>query len=158
MAMSLGPSGGPKGRHRSNSDINVTPMVDVMLVLLIIFMITAPSLKEGLTVDIPRASATQSINKEDAHVITVTEEGHVLKPKAADAAERYDKMSQLIDDLKAYKAKCAKEQKKPVVVIIGDRNARYERIILVWNTVLNAGVEQVSFQVEPGEPESAGKL
>ncbi|MEI8243257.1 MAG: biopolymer transporter ExbD, partial [bacterium] len=53
MAMTLGSNKSVSGRHRSNSEINVTPMVDVMLVLLVIFMITAPTLKEGLAVDIP---------------------------------------------------------------------------------------------------------
>jgi biopolymer transport protein TolR len=153
MGMSLG--GGHKAgkRHRSNSEINVTPMVDVMLVLLVIFMITAPTLKEGLSVDIPRATATQSINIEDAHLITVTDQGYVLKNRASTVEERYRQIPELVTDLKAYLKTCETGKKKPTVVIVGDRGAKYERIVQVWNAVINAGVEQVSFQVEPGEPD-----
>jgi biopolymer transport protein TolR len=153
MGMSLGGGKSASGRHRSNSEINVTPMVDVMLVLLVIFMITAPTLKEGLAVDIPRATATQSINIEDAHLITVTEEGYVLKNKAGTKEERYRQIPDLVTDLKAYLKTCEAAKKKPTVVIVGDGAAKYERIVQVWNAVINAGVEQVSFQVEPGEPE-----
>jgi biopolymer transport protein TolR len=153
MGMSLGSSKNTSGRHRSNSEINVTPMVDVMLVLLVIFMITAPTLKEGLAVDIPRAASTQSINIEDAHLITVTAEGYVLKNKAGTKEERYRLIPELVKDLKAYLKTCEADKKKPTVVIVGDGAARYERIVQVWNAVISAGVEQVSFQVEPGEPE-----
>lgn len=153
MGMSLGSSKSTVGRHRSNSEINVTPMVDVMLVLLVIFMITAPTLKEGLAVDIPRAAATQSINIEEAHLITVTAEGYVLKNKAGNKEERYHQIPELVKDLKAYLKTCEVAKKKPTVVIVGDGAAKYERIVQVWNAVINAGVEQVSFQVEPGEPE-----
>jgi biopolymer transport protein TolR len=154
MAMSVG---GKKkgGRRRSVAEINVTPLVDVMLVLLVIFMITAPTLKEGFSVDIPRAEATQSVPIEDARMITVTETGDVLKPNADTAAQHYDKLSQLVEDLKAYKTTQAAAKKQPVVVIVGDRNARYERIIQVWNAVRTAGIPQVSFELEPGGPETS---
>jgi biopolymer transport protein TolR len=154
MAMSVGGKKG--GRRRSVAEINVTPLVDVMLVLLVIFMITAPTLKEGFSVDIPRAEATQSVPIEDARMITVTENGYVLKPNADTADQRYDKLSQLVEDLKIYKTTQAAAKKQPVVVIVGDRNARYERIIQVWNAVRTAGIPQVSFQLEPGGPETSG--
>ena len=145
-------SSGRQGRRLKN-EINVVPYIDVMLVLLVIFMITAPTLKEGLAVDIPRATATQSINIEDAHLITVTEEGYVLKNKAGTKEERYRQIPELVTDLKAYLKTCEATKKKPTVVIVGDGAAKYERIVQVWNAVINAGVEQVSFQVEPGEQE-----
>jgi biopolymer transport protein TolR len=143
------------GRRRSVAEINVTPLVDVMLVLLIIFMITAPTLKEGFSVEIPQAEATQSVPVEDARMITVTSDGYVLKPNADSAEQRYEKLSLLVEDLKAYKSAQEAARKKPVVVIVGDRNARYERIIQVWNAVRMAGIPQVSFQLDPGGSESA---
>jgi biopolymer transport protein TolR len=155
MAMSVGGKKG--GRRRSVAEINVTPLVDVMLVLLVIFMITAPTLKEGFSVDIPHAEATQSVPVEDARMITVTADGQVLKPNADTTDQRYDKLSQLVEDLKAYKTAQAAAKKQPIVVIVGDRNARYERIIQVWNAVRTAGIPQVSFQLEPGGPESSGE-
>ena len=155
MAMSFG--GKKSGRRRSVAEINVTPLVDVMLVLLVIFMITAPTLKEGFSVDIPRAEATQSVPIEDARMITVTADGYVLKPNADSADQRYDKLSLLVEDLKAFKAAQAASKKQPVVVIVGDRNARYERIIQVWNAVRTAGIPRVSFQLEPGGPETGSE-
>lgn len=151
MAMSVGGKKG--GRRRSVAEINVTPLVDVMLVLLVIFMITAPTLKEGFSVDIPHAEATQSVPIEDARMITVTADGYVLKPNADTADQRYDKLSQLVEDLKTYKSAQAAAKKPVVVVIVGDRNARYEKIIQVWNAIRTAGIAQVSFQLEPGTAE-----
>ncbi len=150
--------GGRKGgRRRSVAEINVTPLVDVMLVLLVIFMITAPTLKEGFSVEIPHAEATQSVPIEDARMITVTENGYVLKPNADTADQRYDKLTDLVEDLKAYKSAQTAAKKPQVVVIVGDRNARYERIIQVWNAVRTAGIPQVSFQLEPGPAEGAAE-
>src|ERR1700679_4149346 len=101
VVMSMAVKGKRGGRRRSVAEINVTPLVDVMLVLLIIFMITAPTLKEGFSVDIPQAEATESVPVEDARMITVTAYGYVLKPNADTTAQRYDKLSQLVEDLKA---------------------------------------------------------
>ncbi len=165
MGMSMGSGGGGKGkkRRRSIAEINVTPLVDVMLVLLVIFMITAPTLKEGFSVEIPQAEATQSVAIEDARLITVTADGHVLKPDSDVDTNRYDKLSELVTDLKKYKEDTTAEQKQPVVVIVGDKNVKYERIIQVWNAARSAGIGQVSFQLEPGNAPveaqaSAGQL
>jgi biopolymer transport protein ExbD len=147
MGVSTGKSG---GRRRGIAEINVTPLVDVMLVLLVIFMITAPTLKEGFSVDIPQAEATQSVPVSDARMITVTAAGYVLKPGANTEDERYQKLTDLVADLQKYKSDMAAEQKAPVVVVVGDKNAKYERIIEVWNAVRTAGIAQISFQVEPG--------
>ena len=162
MGMSTGGGGGKNAgrRRRSVAEINVTPLVDVMLVLLVIFMITAPTLKEGFSVDIPQAEATQSVPIEDAWLVTVTAEGYVLKPAADAAEQRYDKLTELVTDLKQYRADTLAETKQPLVVIVGDRNAKYERIIQVWNAARMAGIAQVSFQLEPGSapeaPSAAG--
>jgi biopolymer transport protein TolR len=152
MGMSMGSGGGKakRKRRRSVAEINVTPLVDVMLVLLVIFMITAPTLKEGFTVEIPQAEATQSVPIEDARLITVTPDGDVLKPNADTADQRYDKLGDLVTDLKKYKADTTAAKKTPVVVIVGDKNAKYERIIQVWNAVRTAEIAQVSFQLDPG--------
>ena len=166
MGMSMGGGGGGgkgKRRRRSVAEINVTPLVDVMLVLLVIFMITAPTLKEGFSVEIPQAEATQSVAIEDARLITVTADGHVLKPDADADDNRYDKLSDLVADLQRYRTDTVAEQKQPVVVIVGDRKVTYERIIQVWNAARSAGIAQVSFQLEPGNAPvdaqaSAGKL
>jgi biopolymer transport protein ExbD len=113
-------------------------------------MITAPTLKEGFSVEIPQAEATQSVAIEDARLVTVTADGHVLKPDSDTDANRYEKLSELVADLQKYKTDTLAGQKQPVVVIVGDKNVKYERIIQVWNAARSAGIGQVSFQLEPG--------
>jgi biopolymer transport protein ExbD/biopolymer transport protein TolR len=75
MAFSSGFSRG--GLHRPQADINVTPLVDVMLVLLIVFMVTAPMLAQGLKVDLPQAKAAQQFNPKEPIVVSVTADGKV---------------------------------------------------------------------------------
>ena len=101
MGMSAGGGGASKGkRRRGIAEINVTPLVDVMLVLLVIFMITAPTMKEGFPVEIPEAEATQQVALEDAFQVTVTSDGLVLKPGSQTTDLRYDKLSDLLTDLR----------------------------------------------------------
>jgi biopolymer transport protein ExbD/biopolymer transport protein TolR len=76
MAFSSAPLGGGK-LHRPLADINVTPMVDVMLVLLIVFMVTAPMLATGLKVDLPQAKTAQPVNPKDPIVVSITADGSV---------------------------------------------------------------------------------
>jgi biopolymer transport protein TolR len=153
MAISM--SGGKAKRRRAMNDINVTPLVDVMLVLLVIFMITAPTMKEGFFVQIPEADATQQINIEDAFQVTVTADGLVLKPGAQTEDLKYDRLTDLMADLEKYKKEQTAAEKTITVVIVGDRKTPYERILHVWNTVRNAGISQVSLQVDPGVPADA---
>src|SRR5207245_9151143 len=75
------------GPRRAMTDINVTPLVDVMLVLLIIFMVTAPLIQSGVKVDLPRASAQQMEHQEETLVLTITSDrpvslGHTEIPGA----------------------------------------------------------------------------
>jgi biopolymer transport protein TolR len=154
--MSLG-SGNRGKRRRGVAEINVTPLVDVMLVLLVIFMVTAPTLKEGFSVDIPMADKTDQVPVSDAFMVTVTPEGQVLKPGAGSADQRYEKLSDFVTDLQKYRLAQEQGQKKPVVVIVGDKAAKYERVIQVWNAVRTAGIPQVSLQVDPGTPENVLK-
>jgi biopolymer transport protein TolR len=152
MGMSAGGSGGKK---RAVAEINVTPMVDVMLVLLVIFMITAPSIKqiEGMEVNLPEIktnSAAETILTEDAWTVAITAEGQVAKRGSKKTDDTYGNMSELVDDLKKYKEESDKSQKKPAVVIAGDKDAKYQVVMQVWNAVKVAGIRNVSFQVDAG--------
>jgi len=151
MGMSMG---GGKGRRRAMSEINVTPLVDVMLVLLVIFMITAPVLKEGFQVEVPQAAETQSINVVDAWTVIIAKEGQVLRRLAASPDDHYEQLSQLVADLKAWKAEreAAKDAGSglPAAIIVADKDVRYERVVQVWNAIRSAGIAQVGFQLDPG--------
>ena len=146
MSMTVG-----GGKRRITSEINVTPLVDVMLVLLVVFMITAPAMKEGFQVELPKVVETQSIHVVDARSVIVTKEGFVLRNQAKTVEDRYEQLGKLVDDLKIYKTECDHTKGgavQPVVLIVGDKEARYERIIQVWNAVRSAGIAQVGFQLE----------
>jgi biopolymer transport protein TolR len=156
MGMSAGGGGGKK---RAVAEINVTPMVDVMLVLLVIFMITAPSIKqiEGIEVELPvlTDSAAEQILTEDARTLAILQDGTVVRPgsksddkKPGQLYPSYETMKDLIADLKKYNDECKAAQKKPVVVIAGHRSAEYQRVMQVWNAVKSAGIKEVCFQVE----------
>src|SRR5205085_9593808 len=72
--MAFSDGGGGQGGRRAMTDINVTPLVDVMLVLLIIFMVTAPLIQSGVKVDLPRAQAQQMEHAEEKLVLKITRE------------------------------------------------------------------------------------
>ena len=74
------------GGRRAMTDINVTPLVDVMLVLLIIFMVTAPLIQSGVKVDLPRASAQQMEHEEEKLVLTITRDRRLFLGTTAAAA------------------------------------------------------------------------
>ena len=124
------------------SDINVTPMVDVMLVLLIIFMVITPMLSKGISVDMVKTKnpiSMQGADKDDAIVVAVTREGRTylgnvqMKPedlpfKVKDLlANRLDKM----------------------VYIKGDARARYERVVECVDNLRASGVDQLGLLTEP---------
>lgn len=150
MGMSMG--GG--GKRRAMSEINVTPLVDVMLVLLVIFMVTAPVLKEGFQVEVPQAGETQSINVVDAWTVIIAKEGQVLRRLASSPEDSYEQLSQLVADLKAWKAEreAAPDAgaEPATAIIIADKDVRYERVVQVWNAIRSAGISQVGFQLDPG--------
>src|SRR5258708_38126101 len=70
--------GGDSGGRRAMTDINVTPLVDVMLVLLIIFMVTAPLIQSGVKVHLPKASAQQMEHSEEKLVLTITRDRRIF--------------------------------------------------------------------------------
>ena len=76
--MGMSGSGGGKRRGRGFSDINVTPLVDVMLVLLVVFMVTAPLLTASLRVELPNVEAKESAVKDTKLIVTVTKEERIL--------------------------------------------------------------------------------
>src|SRR5260370_3512897 len=92
--MPFGGGGGAENR-RAMTDINVTPLVDVMLVLLIIFMVTAPLIQSGVKVDLPKASAQQMEHSEEKLVLTITRDRRIF---LGDAEIRGDELEQKLAD------------------------------------------------------------
>ena len=133
MGMQGGGSGGLQ------SEINVTPMVDIMLVLLIIFMVVTPFLQQGITVAIPRdlkyPDEDQAINKETSVIISVPNDNEYYLAKK--------KVN--LDDLKTAveKALANKKEEDKIVYIKSGVNVSYGEVVKVINAVREKGVDKI---------------
>ena len=136
--MSFDTSGG-SGPRRAMTDINVTPLVDVMLVLLILFMVTAPLMQSGVKVDLPRASAQQMEHSEQKLVLTITKDRRVL---LGDAEIPFV-------DLEKKLAANARLQKDKELYLHADRSLPYGQVVEVMAIARRAGVESLGMITEP---------
>ncbi|MCP3687906.1 MAG: protein TolR [Gammaproteobacteria bacterium] len=137
----------PTARRRSMSDINVVPYIDVMLVLLIIFMVTAPLLNQGVEVDLPSAPANPlDANGPEPIVVSVDADGAIYlnihsDPDAViDAGAMVDKVQQAL----------LVEKKRPVMVR-GDASGPYENVVRVLVLLQRAKVDSVGLVTDPEE-------
>jgi biopolymer transport protein ExbD len=121
------------------NEINMTPLVDVMLVLLIIFIITVPVMKHAVNIDLPRASSEPEQSKPQNILFTV----------AADGSYYWN--DQKIDDpeMKSRMAVEGAKDPQPELHIRGDKAVRYERIAQVMSAAREAGVRKIGFVTEP---------
>ena len=149
MGMSVGIQGrGGRGHrrrgrhHRLMSEINVTPFVDVMLVLLIIFMVAAPLLTTGVPIDLPQAKGKQLEAKHQPLIINVKPDGKVF---IQDAKEETP-LEELAPKLKAI-AGNAKGDDEPIFVR-GDKGATYGAVVRVMGRINAAGFHKVSLVTE----------
>jgi len=127
-----------------NSNINVTPMVDVMLVLLIIFMVITPMLNNKVNVDLPKADAAvvmEDANKEDAAVVAVTRDGRTFL--GADQVT--------IDDLGSKISAKLENKTNKEVFFRGDSRANYGKVMDAIDGIRSAGVSQIGMLTERRE-------
>ena len=138
MAMNVGSSGGDEDEF--NSSINTTPLVDVMLVLLIIFLITIPVVTKTVQVELPKETNVPTQTKPENINISVDKEGNIYwNDKAVpDAANLLDKMKEV-----------AVKDPQPEVHIRGDANTRYESVGRVVFICQRAGIAKIGFITEP---------
>ena len=137
MSMSVGPSEGEAGVM---SEINTTPLVDIMLVLLIIFLITVPVIQKMANVTIPKAANIPTQTKPENITISVDASGQVYWNAG------------LINDKQVFFQKIIVEARKtpqPEFHIRGDRNARYEAVGRVMYNLQRGGIVKVGFITEP---------
>jgi biopolymer transport protein ExbD len=121
------------------NEINMTPLVDVMLVLLIIFIITVPVMKHSVNVDLPRATNQPELIKPETVRLSVTADGQYFWNGAPVADE------ELSSRLQAEAAKTP----QPDLHIRGDKEVRYERVAQAMAAAQRAGVRKIGFVTEP---------
>jgi biopolymer transport protein ExbD len=122
------------------SEINMTPLVDVMLVLLIIFIITVPVLTHSVKVDLPRADNTPNELKPETINLSVNAEGNIY----------WNETQVTMEDLDARLAAEANKQPQPEVHIRGDKAVSYEHVIKTMAAVQRSGILKLGFVTEPG--------
>lgn len=130
--------GGGRKRGGGFSDINVTPLVDVMLVLLVVFMVTAPLLTTGLRVELPEVKAHNTPVRDSKLVITVTKDERIMfgEDDVTDNVEQVLKENPRI-------------QKEREIYIRADKEARYKFVARVVAAARSAGVEGLNLLVQP---------
>lgn len=137
MAFDSGRGGG------SMSQINVTPLVDVMLVLLVIFMVTAPILQQGVSVDLPRAQAGALSEKETPLVVSVTKAGDVYLNEQRLAPS----------DLGGRLRALAASKPEGTVLVRADQSVPYGEVVRVMAAIKAAGIRRVGMVTQvPGTP------
>ncbi len=139
MAMSVG-SDSAGDEPKAMSAINTTPLVDVMLVLLIIFLITIPVITKTVPVELPKATNIATQTKPENITIAIDAAGNIYWNNGKVANREA-----LLDFVKA----AAVQVPQPEIHIRGDRNARYEAVGRVMYTIQRGGVVKVGFITEP---------
>jgi len=134
MAMGVG------GKSRTTmAEINVTPLVDVMLVLLIIFMITAPMLQHELDVNLPVATGIPQITTEDQVVLTVNKQGNIY----------LDQTTYTLDTLRPKLQTLYQTRRNKDIFLRADADVPYGKVIQVMDEVKKAGILKLGMLTQP---------
>src|SRR6185369_12159965 len=138
--MAMAAAGGGRGRRRLGgmNEINVTPLIDVMLVLLVIFMVTAPLLTTGVQVDLPKVNSAPMHTDESKMLVIVTADEHVYlgKDEITDAVEEKIKTNARLKDEKE-------------LYVQADENVKYGVVLRVMAAARAAGVEKLGMITDP---------
>ena len=140
--MSLGTN-----QDRLMSDINVTPFVDVMLVLLIIFMVTAPMMVQGVDVALPEATSQPLISEQDQLMITIDKNNQVF----------INDFSVKFEDFQEKLSKIFQGRTDRTVYLRADKTIPYGMVVQVMSEIKGAGVEKLGMVTEPTEETQKGE-
>ena len=143
MAGSLTPQGRrARSFHRQPiSDINVVPFIDIMLVLLVVFMVTAPMMTEGVQVALPEVESTPITEQTEPVQVTIKQDGNIF------IQEKAIQLNDLAATLKAIK-----EQKPQTNILLrADKNVNYGRVMEVMSSLQLAGLVDVGLVTEPAQ-------
>jgi len=138
MALPLNGKGAMRGRYRPLSEINVTPLVDVMLVLLIIFMVTAPLMTSGVSVDLPKTDAKPINTDSQPLTVSINAAGKIF------LQDQEIELSDLVAKLQAI----AQNDQDRRIFVRGDKDLAYGRIMEVMGTITQGGFTKVALLAE----------
>ena len=141
--MNSGGFSGDNHHTQPMAEINTTPMVDVMLVLLVIFIITAPLLTHAVKIDLPQASSQPNPEKPDTITLLINAEGKLFWNDAP--FEEPELASRLAAE--------AQKQPQPELHLRADKTTSYQRLATVMSVAQNAGIEKLGFITEPNPKE-----
>ena len=127
--------------EQAMAEINMTPLVDVMLVLLVIFMVTAPLLTHAVRIDLPQARSTPSVEQPQTVTLSIDAKGTM----------RWDGEIVAAQDLGARLAQAARQDPQPEFQLRADRATRYEAIARLLAQVQQAGLVRVGLVTDPTE-------
>ena len=141
------PQGGPNGarrrkgrRHRPMAEINVTPFVDVMLVLLIIFMVAAPLLTAGVPVDLPKSEGAELKSESEPLTVTVDPQGKIFIQNAEiPLTDLQPKLSAITE---------ARKGMDEAIFVRGDKTTNYGELMRVMGRIASAGYKHISLVTE----------
>jgi biopolymer transport protein TolR len=139
MGMSTG-----GGRGRAVSEINVTPLVDVMLVLLIIFMVTAPLITQGVDVDLPKTKAASLEGTEKKTVLSITKDKQIFIGTNKENPIPFDQLEEKLKNNE-------KLQREKEIYLHADQKLEYGFVVQVMAKVQNAGIEKLGMVTDPLE-------
>jgi biopolymer transport protein TolR len=139
-------------RFKLKSEINVVPYIDVMLVLLIIFMVTAPMLNSNVDVNLPQANAKSLHDKKEPVIISVDSQGQMYLTLGTEKKEPID-----ADALKVKVGAFVQQNPDVSVLVAGDRDGKYDGVYQVLALLQQAGVAKVGLMSAPGSGNPNGR-
>ena len=123
------------------ADMNVVPLVDVMLVLLVIFIVTAPLLTHAVKIDLPKASSSANITKPEHIEFGIRENGSL----------HWNGAVVVLEELESHFSAAAMQQPQPELHIRADRLVPYERVAQVMSKAAKAGLLRIGFVTDPSQ-------
>jgi biopolymer transport protein ExbD len=131
----------PRRSQGPVAEINVVPLVDVMLVLLVIFIITAPLLTNAVKIDLPKASSSPNITKPEHIEFGIRENGDLF----------WNGEQVMQSELPTRFAEAAKRQPQPELHIRADKHSEYDNVAKVMSLAASAGLTRIGFVTEPDQ-------
>ncbi|MCC6657256.1 MAG: biopolymer transporter ExbD [Rhodocyclaceae bacterium] len=128
-----------RGQQGPMAEINVVPLVDVMLVLLVIFIVTAPLLTHSVKIDLPKASSSPNITRPEHVQLGIREDGGL----------HWNGAPVVMEELESHFSAAAMQQPQPELHIRADRLVPYERVAQVMSAAARAGLVRIGFVTDP---------